>query len=361
MSGLVVQTGPWKNSKTSISIDKVWSGGGVPTGGRQHAGHGNWRQVMTPGQNSGFTPDSGFAKPSPYAIPSIVQKRLKQPTQKPVKEKVNYLKIIATTLKEQQDLAMKQAGYGAPPPQLPQPAPSDSVKNLLGQAPPSVMPGLLQVSPTVSIQSADPSVFSLAAAEAVPSMPGGFFNSALFKMGLADFKHQPNKLQKTESPKTGLRPPSASEIQNALGNLRGTPSPRGFQPAANPFLTELKAKAEIVQNRQGSMDTDGPTGLNDTEQGRLAVLLKNYMDATTAPASRNTTPPSSRRSSVSTTDLQNRLAEHLNTPQWVTNPVYDKTPIGIIGGGKITKNESPADILRKTFTAEASASKRYGK
>ena len=44
--GLVVQNGPYSVSKYRNQKDHYWQGGGIPAGGRQHAGHANWLQVM---------------------------------------------------------------------------------------------------------------------------------------------------------------------------------------------------------------------------------------------------------------------------------------------------------------------------
>lgn len=48
--GLTAQLGPFKTSKKDYpKVSKqFWKGGGVPAGGQQHAGHGNWMQVMNP-------------------------------------------------------------------------------------------------------------------------------------------------------------------------------------------------------------------------------------------------------------------------------------------------------------------------
>ena len=117
MSGLTIQTGPWKNAKTQINREKIWSGGGVPSGGRAHAGNGNWRVVMDPSQMSSFSYDKGFPKPSKYSNPlSVVTKKAKIPFQKIPKAPINYLKEIATTLEEQNILIKKQIGIETPTP-----------------------------------------------------------------------------------------------------------------------------------------------------------------------------------------------------------------------------------------------------
>jgi hypothetical protein len=117
MSGLTIQTGPWKNAKTQINREKIWSGGGVPSGGRAHAGNGNWRVVMDPSQMSSFSYDKGFPKPSKYSNPqSVVTKKAKIPFQKIPKAPINYLKEIATTLEEQNILIKKQIGIETPIP-----------------------------------------------------------------------------------------------------------------------------------------------------------------------------------------------------------------------------------------------------
>jgi len=52
--GLVVQKGPWKSTATDIARarekDKPSVGGGIPLGGRGHAGHAEFKSVMTPYQ-----------------------------------------------------------------------------------------------------------------------------------------------------------------------------------------------------------------------------------------------------------------------------------------------------------------------
>lgn len=75
--GLVQQKGPWKttrhdvaNAKASMKQDKV-SGGGVGEGGTSHAGHGNYKQVMTP---VGITGREAPPQPSSLAMRSVVLK-----------------------------------------------------------------------------------------------------------------------------------------------------------------------------------------------------------------------------------------------------------------------------------------------
>ena len=48
--GLTSQLGPFKINKSDLpQVRKTpWKGGGVAGGGQQHAGHGNWIQVMNP-------------------------------------------------------------------------------------------------------------------------------------------------------------------------------------------------------------------------------------------------------------------------------------------------------------------------
>jgi hypothetical protein len=52
--GLVQQVGPWKTTpldrQKSSMKDHLTIGGGVPAGGRSHAGHGEWMSVITPYQ-----------------------------------------------------------------------------------------------------------------------------------------------------------------------------------------------------------------------------------------------------------------------------------------------------------------------
>lgn len=47
-AGLTFQQGPFKYKKNERApVQTVsWKGGGVPAGGQQHAGNGNWQQTM---------------------------------------------------------------------------------------------------------------------------------------------------------------------------------------------------------------------------------------------------------------------------------------------------------------------------
>lgn len=71
--GLVEQAGPWKTTssdkKRSQMKDHPSIGGGIPAGGRRHAGQGNWKSVSTPYQLDAtpFIPN-----PSAYAMRSVV-------------------------------------------------------------------------------------------------------------------------------------------------------------------------------------------------------------------------------------------------------------------------------------------------
>ena len=109
--GLTSQIGPWKNAKREHEGQRIFSGGGVPSGGTAHAGHGDWRVVMNPAMPSGFEPEGSMPQPSEWAIPNVVYKPLKEVTIRQKKpSEINYLKQIADTLQAQTKLAQSQAG-----------------------------------------------------------------------------------------------------------------------------------------------------------------------------------------------------------------------------------------------------------
>lgn len=73
--GLVQQRGPWHQTANDVRQARMkdvdWVGGGVPTGGRAHAGNGLWRSVINPDrQRTSFMPAP--PPPSKYANPSII-------------------------------------------------------------------------------------------------------------------------------------------------------------------------------------------------------------------------------------------------------------------------------------------------
>jgi hypothetical protein len=132
-NGLLTQSGPWKHSEYKKPDEKIWVGGGIGAGGTSHAGHANWLEVMDPAQLSNTKRRAAaFPTPSRWAIPSVVQKKLKHEvvtSRKPSKMGGLGKKLdkIAETLQQQNLLAQQQAGYplGEGPGSIP-------VENLVG-------------------------------------------------------------------------------------------------------------------------------------------------------------------------------------------------------------------------------------
>lgn len=71
--GLVVQQGPWKSTPADVARakekDNPSIGGGIPFGGRAHAGAANFKSVMTPYQINASGPPP---KPSAHATSSVM-------------------------------------------------------------------------------------------------------------------------------------------------------------------------------------------------------------------------------------------------------------------------------------------------
>lgn len=71
--GLVHQRGPWKSTasdqKRAAEGKANYGGGGTAAGGTVHAGHGNWKQIMTPIQLNG---SAAPLHPSEYAMRSVM-------------------------------------------------------------------------------------------------------------------------------------------------------------------------------------------------------------------------------------------------------------------------------------------------
>lgn len=237
MNGLVVQTGAY--DKSSFRSRYL---GGISV----------QNKIIDPSQLSGFSYDKGFTKS--YGVPSVVFKRMKEPTQKiPKQKKVNYLKLIAETLQEQKELVKRQAGYGTPVPILP-PQPQEFPPSLLGATPSSEGP--------FNPEDYDSDIYRRVATltpENVPAESGGFFNSvykflpSLFMPPQQELEERIGNLKppemkevkKIERPQ--FSPPTQKELENKLKSLR--PSPKGLQPAIEPEVKDISTQLQEQKTR----------------------------------------------------------------------------------------------------------------
>ena len=248
MSGLTVQTGPWRNSTQTVGNDRVWSGGRVKTGNSNSVktGNSNRRQIIDPDMLSGFSYDRGFSRPSPYAIPSVVYRPLKEPTQVIKKKKINYLKQIANTLLEQKELAMKQAGHGIPiPPMLP----LDNEQLLR-----NLQPIKREFTSYIQRTNITPSRFNAPKSEGekdsnsvIPAATGSFHNNSVIPAATGSFHNQPNRtpVSAITPPVSAIAPPVSAIAPpvSVSANTSPVSAPPVIQTAPNAFDVDISGIA----------------------------------------------------------------------------------------------------------------------